>query len=109
MGTVHNNSEPNNFVLLPKNVNSKRTQLLAPIDFDMCYSRSTFLLGTSESPDFPLWPTEQTLGEPDTAKFDRWLDQETYMMEMAIGGNVEGVEAADESASLLMTGLRDTC
>lgn len=56
----------------------------------MCYSRSTFLLGTSESPDFPLWPTEQTLGEPDTAKFDRWLDQETYMMEMAIGGNVEG-------------------
>eukprot|EP00658_Telonema_sp_P-2_P060908 TRINITY_DN49690_c0_g1_i1.p1 TRINITY_DN49690_c0_g1~~TRINITY_DN49690_c0_g1_i1.p1 ORF type:complete len:533 (-),score=122.61 TRINITY_DN49690_c0_g1_i1:360-1958(-) len=106
---VHNNSEPNNFVLLPPGTNKETDQLLAPIDFDMCFTKSSFLLGACENPDFPLWPTEQTLGAVDEAKFERWLEQEVYMMEMSIGGNIEGYEPTDDSSGLLMTCLRDTC
>ena len=104
---AHNNSDPSNLVLLPKGTNGG--QLLAPIDFDMCYTRSSFLIGVVEGEDFPTWPTEENLGTQDMDKFDRWQEQEAYLMEMAIGGNVDNYVGPNETANVLMTALRDTC
>lgn len=112
-------SHPDNFVLLPEPAPGKRPkQLVAPIEFDKAYTRESFLLGTlREGEDGHRWPTEEDIGAQDTAKYNRWLNRETYALEMSLGGDkghantdYAGYAGIDEHvASLLMTCITDTC
>lgn len=108
----NNASLPDNFVLMPEG----HEQLIAPINFDLAYTRESFLLGTARSAEALRWPTEDDLGEQDNDKFTKWLNREKYSLEMALGGDkgLANTDYCDQGidthlASLLMTALTDTC
>ena len=62
-----------------------------------------------------MWPTEEPLekGRQDAERFKKFLTQETYLLEMALGGSGNGeptasTEVDEHVTALLMTCLRDT-
>jgi len=113
--TPRNASIPDNFVLLPESASEvNQGQLIAPINFDHAYSKESFLLGTCREGE-PAWPMEEPneKNQQDSAKFAQFVAQETYLLEMALGGSSDNevqqhYEVDEHVTALLMTCLRDT-
>jgi len=85
----HCNSHTNNFVLLPFSPSDPTSPLLAPLDFDMAFTKPTFSLSDE--------------------KFYEYLTMEENGMKMVLGGEAisTGVTAAAQNLSLEHTLVRD--
>eukprot|EP00118_Oscarella_pearsei_P010864 m.68925 g.68925 ORF g.68925 m.68925 type:complete len:180 (+) comp35570_c0_seq7:1954-2493(+) len=96
----HCNSHPNNFVVIPESLEGGAGQLLAPVDFDLAFTRSSF---------FSLYT-----GTPDDELFDSWISSEHKEMERGLGGEManSGLLMSDVSLpcqyEALKWALRDT-
>ena len=75
-GVRHQNAHPNNLLVVPEFLNSEC--LLAPIDFDLAFSREEFI-----NIDFNL----ESYGKRDDTLFDSYLEQSRYGLEDLLQGN----------------------
>jgi hypothetical protein len=100
----HNNSHPNNLVVLPPGgcPPSEWSALLAPLDLDMSYTRESFFLNAT--------------GEPDPAEFEQSLSRERDELLFNLAGDASSTglagiglgEDTAESTQVLHWALRDT-
>ena len=94
----HCNSHPNNLIVLPPGY----PQFLAPVDFDLSFTKEGFFSPYSQELDEDL--------------FNSWIDMETSEMARALGGETanSGIQQQSkdnliqDNLSVLETALRDT-
>eukprot|EP00831_Metopus_contortus_P008195 TRINITY_DN13154_c0_g1_i3.p1 TRINITY_DN13154_c0_g1~~TRINITY_DN13154_c0_g1_i3.p1 ORF type:complete len:371 (+),score=62.90 TRINITY_DN13154_c0_g1_i3:153-1265(+) len=70
---LHCNSHANNFVVIPKGYHN----LLAPLDFDLSISRSTFIC---------IVPEREAFGKPEPELFDSYVNTERIELSRGLGG-----------------------
>ena len=80
LGT-HCNAHVNNFVILPEDPSNPTRRMLAPLDFDMAFTRSNFLL-LSAPVDDPV-----AAAQLSAAQLDEWMLLERRGLECCLAGS----------------------